>query len=90
MLSVLLASIGCFLIRFSVVFPIYFVSGFTSSYASDGLMYREVVPIFGSVSETSGDWYHIFDVYGVAIDLTIEVWNFYTHNTPIALKIFSG
>ena len=85
LLSVLLASVGCFLIGFSVVFPIFFVSGYTSYYAREGPMYQEVVPISGTVSETSGDWYHTFAVYGTAIDITIEVRNFYTNNTPVTL-----
>jgi len=48
-------------------------------------MYREVVPISGTVSETSGDWYHTFAVYGTAMDITIEVQNFYTNSTPVTL-----
>jgi hypothetical protein len=48
-------------------------------------MYREVVPISGTVSETSGDWYHTFAVYGTAVDVTVEVQNFYTNGTPVTL-----
>jgi hypothetical protein len=73
------------MIGFSVVFPIFFVSGYTSYYASEGPMYREVVPISGTVSETSSDWYHSFAVYGTAMDITIEVQNFYTNGTPVTL-----
>ena len=49
-------------------------------------MYREVVPISGTVSETSGDWYHMFEVPvpGV-IDVTVEIRNFYTNSTPVSL-----
>jgi len=49
-------------------------------------MYREVVPISGTVSETSGDWYHMFDVSAPGVvDVTVEIRNFYTNSTPVSL-----
>jgi hypothetical protein len=82
--ALILACFGCLLIGFSLVYPIYYASNLTSYRAYGGIQYFEVKPFFGTVSENNTEFYVDFDSRPY-YDVTLEVRNFYTNNTPVNL-----
>ncbi|MFX1576043.1 MAG: hypothetical protein ACFFCF_02610 [Promethearchaeota archaeon] len=78
----LVACLGCLLIGYSLVYPIYLVSNGSPRYAWEGLQYDSLQPIYGIVSSDSQNYNFEFEPSGL-YELTVEVRNFYTNGTPV-------
>lgn len=85
----IIACFGCLLIGYSLVYPIYYATSPSINYGYERKRYAGVKPYFGTVSENETDFYADIDANlddpFYYYELTLEIRNFYTNNTPVTL-----
>jgi hypothetical protein len=87
--AIVVASVGCLLIGYGLVYPIYSVSNGQPQYAWGGLRYEHVRPIYGVVSDASPEYLVEFDSSWL-YDVLVKVRNFYTNGSPVVLIVSSN
>lgn len=83
------ACLGCLLIGYGLVHPIYLVSNGGPRYAWEDLQYDSLRPIYGIVSSASPNNNFEFETAGL-FELIVEVRNFYTNGTPVNITCSSN
>ncbi|MFX1565612.1 MAG: hypothetical protein ACFFCH_06440 [Promethearchaeota archaeon] len=86
--AIVVASLGCLLIGFGLVYPIYGASDGQPQYAWGGVRYEHVRPIRGVVSNARPIVQVEFGVEWLS-DVLVDVRNFYTNGTPVVLTVSS-